>query len=49
MYTKPEILTQAIDITKEYGKGGTQLSPSGILRSLYEELVKLHKEAGDLV
>jgi hypothetical protein len=44
---KHAILQQAIEITKEYAKGGGT-NPAGTLESIYEELKKLYADTGTL-
>ena len=43
MYSKTALLEKAIEITKEYAKGGGT-NPSGILETIYEELKKLNED-----
>lgn len=43
-YTKTALLEKAIDIVKEYGKGGSTRTAESTLRQVYEELKKINKE-----
>jgi len=41
---KQECLNQAIEITKEWCRGGSQGSPDAILDYLYRKLLELNKD-----
>lgn len=45
--TKQGCLNEAIEITKEWARGGNQGSPSSILESVYEKLLELAKTVGE--
>jgi hypothetical protein len=38
-------LDRAIEITKEYSRGGGPLIPSGVLENVYEQLKKLQADS----
>jgi len=42
--TKQGCLSAAIEITKEWARGGTVGSPAGILEDVYEKLLELAKK-----
>jgi len=41
--TKQGCLSAAIEITKEWARGGVTGSPSGVLEDVYEKLLELAK------
>lgn len=44
--TKQAVLIQAIEITKEYCRGGSELqAPASVLRDLYNQLLELSTHA----
>lgn len=43
--TKNGCLKEAIEITKEWCRGGSQGNPASVLQSLYEKLLELNKDA----
>lgn len=45
MANKIWCLEQAIEITKEWARGGAEGSPAGYLNLIYQQLVKLEDEA----
>lgn len=45
MVDKKYCLKKAVEITKEHARGGSATLPSTVLKSVYEELLKLTKDA----
>lgn len=43
--TKRQLFEKAVEITKEYARGGG-VAPASILESVYEELKKLNQDLG---
>jgi hypothetical protein len=46
MYSKTELFDKAVDITKEYSKGGGDLYPQVIFENVYNKLKEIAQKEG---